>query len=279
MIVSTEVQSMEEIEPTPAEVAEEVESRGSTRPLIKLDGVSKSYANGDQCEVQDSVALQAIDLEIGAGEFVAIMGPSGSGKTTLLSAIGGMNPVSEGQVLVDGIDICALSGDRQADFRNSYLGFVFQQHHLLPHLTAQENVLLAAAMNNPDGTALEAAMAALERVGLRDKAHRLPGELSGGEQARVAIARALMRNPPIVLADEPTGTLDSKTGLQILSLLRQLNDQGHTILMVTHSEEAAGYAGRIVRLCDGRIVAEERRRGDARQIASESCDGPPLARA
>ena len=223
--------------------------------LIRLIGVGKRYVDDGRA----LPALSSIDLDIDAGDFVAVMGPSGSGKTTLLSAIGGMNPVSEGTVLIDGIDIYGISGDRLADYRNAFLGFIFQQHHLLPHLTAQENVLLAAAMNNPDGSALQAAMDALERVGLLDKAHRLPGELSGGEQARVAIARALMRNPPIVLADEPTGTLDSKTGHQILALLRHLNDQGHTVVMVTHSEEAARYARRVVRLTDGRIVSDETR--------------------
>lgn len=233
------------------------ESAAEITSLIRLEGAAKHYVD----ETQAPPALDSIDLDINVGDFVAIMGPSGSGKTTLLGAIGGMNPVSEGKVLIDGIDVYGLSGDRQADYRSAYLGFIFQQHHLLAHLTAQENVLLSAAMNNPDGSALESAMSALERVGLLDKAHRLPGELSGGEQARVAIARALMRNPPIVLADEPTGTLDSKTGEQILSLLRRLNDEGHTIVMVTHSEEAAKYAGRIVRLSDGRIASDERTRG------------------
>lgn len=222
--------------------------------LIELVGVGKRYIP----EHQGPPALQSVDLAICAGEFVAIMGPSGSGKSTLLMAIAALNPISEGTVLIDGVDINDLSGDRQADYRNAYLGFIFQQHHLLPHLTAQENVLLAAAMNNPDGAALIAATSALERVGLHDKAHRLPGELSGGEQARVAIARCLMRNPPIVLADEPSGSLDSKTGAQVLDILSALNAEGHTVVMVTHSEEAAKRAGRVVRLCDGRIVSDER---------------------
>lgn len=227
--------------------------------LIKVDGVAKRYVDRSQ----GPPALDSVNIEIRAGDFVAIMGPSGSGKTTLLSVIGGMNPPSEGKVFVDGVDVYDLSGDRQADYRNAYLGFLFQQHHLLSHLTAQENVLLSVAMNNPDGSALDAAMVALERVGLADKAHRLPGEMSGGEQARVAIARCLMRNPPIVLADEPTGALDSRTGQQILSLLVRLNDQGHTVVMVTHSEEAAKCARRVLRLCDGRIVSDERIRPES----------------
>lgn len=253
--ISAVIESVERRDP---EIAQDTTGKeeGRTGNLISLVGVGKRYVD----ERQGLPALQSIDLEIDAGEFVAIMGASGSGKTTLLSAIGGMNTITEGKVLVDGVDIHNISGDRQADYRNAYLGFIFQQHHLLSHLTAQENVLLAAAMNNPDGSALAAASLALERVGLADKAHRLPGELSGGEQARVAIARCLMRNPPIVLADEPTGSLDSKTGYQVLSLLEGLNAQGHTVIMVTHSEEAARSASRVVRLSDGRIIADERKR-------------------
>ena len=180
--------------------------------LVRVETVSKRYGVKDA----QVVALDDVSLEVGAGEYVAIMGPSGSGKTTLLSILGAMNPPSNGRLFIDGIDVYALSQERQADLRREYIGFVFQQLELIPYLTAVENVMLPLAIlrdRNKRGRALEA----LERVGLdQKKAGRLPSELSGGEQGRVAIARAIVNDPPIILADEPVGSLDTATGRQIL---------------------------------------------------------------
>lgn len=202
--------------------------------------------------------LKGIDAELEEGEFVALMGPSGSGKTTLLGILGAMSRPTEGRVLIDGIDIYSLSDERRADFRREYLGFVFQQHHLMPYLTAIENVMLPLVITKASSAQMKAkASEALRRVGLSAKEDRLPTQLSGGEQGRVAIARALVNEPPIILADEPTGSLDSKTGGEIIASLCSLKEQGLTILMVTHNPEAASVAGRILRLLDGLVVEED----------------------
>jgi putative ABC transport system ATP-binding protein len=222
--------------------------------MIQLDNVAKTY-NTNGAPVH---ALQGVNLHIAEGEFAAIVGPSGSGKSTLLSIIGAMNPPSQGRMLVDGIDVYSLSVERQADLRHEYLGFVFQQLQLLPYLTALENVLLGLAiarMRRADK--LQRAQEALERVGLGSKGDRLPGQLSGGEQGRVAVARALVNAPPLILADEPTGNLDSATGRQILALLQELNAAGHTVIMVTHDAQATAHARRIIPILDGRLVAGE----------------------
>jgi putative ABC transport system ATP-binding protein len=220
--------------------------------MIELRHASKTY-NAGGIPVQ---ALRQIDLTISEGEFVAIMGPSGSGKSTLLTILGGMNSPTEGRVLVDGIDVYGLKGELQADFRHEYVGFVFQQLQLLPYLTALENVLLAMAIARlPRADKLARAHAALARVGLQGKDKRLPYQLSGGEQGRVAVARAIVNRPPLLLADEPTGNLDHGTGLQVLELLRELNQAGQTVVMVTHDSEAATFAGRTVNLRDGCIVS------------------------
>jgi len=222
--------------------------------MIELHSVSKVY-NSAGAPV---VALRDVSLKIAEGEFVALMGPSGSGKSTLLTVVGGMNSPTSGRVLVDGIDVYSLSTERQADFRHEYIGFVFQQLQLLPYLTALENVLLAMAIAPiPRGEKIARAYQVLAQVGLGGKERRLPSQLSGGEQGRVAVARALVNRPPILLADEPTGSLDRATGAQVLGLLRDLNCAGQTVVMVTHDPQAAAYARRVVSILDGQIVGED----------------------
>jgi putative ABC transport system ATP-binding protein len=222
-------------------------------PLIELRGVAKTY-NGTAAPVR---ALHGVDLDVEEREFVALMGPSGSGKSTLLGILGAMAPPSVGRVVVDGIDVYRLSSERLADFRREYLGFVFQQLFLVPYLTAAENVMLPlAAANLSDDDQRGMAKAALERVGLEDKAGRLPNELSGGEQQRVAIARAIVNRPPLLLADEPTGCLDTETGRGIIDLFRSLRDDGLTVLVVTHDPTIAARADRTIRLRDGRMCGE-----------------------
>jgi putative ABC transport system ATP-binding protein len=227
--------------------------------FVALEGVTKVYA------AADLPALDRADLLIEEGEFVALMGPSGSGKSTLLTILGAMNRPTSGRVVVDGIDVYDLGDEKRADFRHEYLGFVFQQHHLMPYLTAVENVELPLVVSTLRPLERRArALAALERVGLAGKLDRLPSELSGGEQARVAIARAVVNEPPLVLADEPTGNLDSATGRSVMEMLAGLNAAGHTVVVVTHDEAVAAAARRVVRLSDGRIVGDSATRTDAR---------------
>ena len=219
--------------------------------MIHLENVTKTY-NGQTVPVH---ALRDVNLRVSEGEFVAVMGPSGSGKSTLLALLGAMNAPSQGRVVVDDIDVYGLSTERRADFRHEYIGFVFQQLQLLPYLTGRENVLLALAIARlPKAQKLARAREVLAQVGLEDKGDRLPYQLSGGEQGRVAVARAIVNKPPLLLADEPTGNLDRATGDQVLTLLADLNRAGQTVIMVTHDPVAAGYAGRVVELLDGRIV-------------------------
>lgn len=220
--------------------------------MIELKNVTKTY-NGNSVPVH---ALREVNLQVAEGEFVAVMGPSGSGKSTMLTLLGAMNPPSQGQVVVDEIDVYSLQLERQADFRHEYIGFIFQQLQLLPYLTAEENVLLSLAIaRRPKGEKSARARQALAQVGLAGKEDRLPYQLSGGEQGRVAVARAIVNQPPLVLADEPTGNLDRATGTQILDLLRDLNRRGQTVIMVTHDREAASYAHRTINLLDGRIAS------------------------
>jgi putative ABC transport system ATP-binding protein len=219
--------------------------------MIQLEKVTKTY-NGRSVPVH---ALRDVDLQIAEGEFVAVMGPSGSGKSTMLTVLGAMNPPSLGRVVVDQIDVYGLNVERQADFRHEYIGFVFQQLQLLPYLTAQENLLLSLAIARlPRAEKLARAREALARVGLQGKEDRLPYQLSGGEQGRVAVARAIVNQPPLLLADEPTGNLDRATGEQVLALLRELNSEGQTVIMVTHNSQAASYAGRTIQILDGQII-------------------------
>ena len=220
-------------------------------PLVELHNVSKTY-NHAAAPVR---ALAEASLEIVEREFVALMGPSGSGKSTILSILGAMNPPTSGRVVVDGLDIYGLSIERLADFRREYLGFVFQQLFLVPYLTAAENVMLPlAAARMPNRRQLEMASDALGRVGLADKMTRLPRDLSGGEQQRVAIARAIVNAPPLLLADEPTGCLDSRTGREVVDLFQRLRDDGLTVFLVTHDSAVAARADRIVHVEDGRVV-------------------------
>ena len=223
---------------------------GESNPMIELENVAKTY-NADAMPVR---ALKGVNLSVDEGEFVAVMGPSGSGKSTLLTILGAMNAPTEGRLWVDGIEVYGLSVERQADFRHEYLGFVFQQLQLLPYLTALQNVLLGLAIaRQRTAEKVERAHRVLEQVGLSGKEARLPYQLSGGEQGRVAVARALANEPPIILADEPTGNLDQATGIQILDLLESLGQQGHTVVMVTHDARAAQRATRTVQLVDGCI--------------------------
>jgi putative ABC transport system ATP-binding protein len=218
--------------------------------LVHLDDVTKTYTPGGVTVT----ALADATLTLDEGEFVALMGPSGSGKSTLLSILGAMNAPTRGRVVIDTLDIYRLSAERLADFRREYLGFVFQQLFLVPYLTARENVMLPLAAGRvPNVRQCEMAEDALGRVGLADKRTRLPRELSGGEQQRVAIARAIVNAPPLLLADEPTGCLDSRTGREIIDVCESLRAGGLTVFMVTHDAVVARRADRIVHVADGRL--------------------------
>jgi len=218
---------------------------------VRVDNLIKQYGNGESA-VQ---AVKGIDFKIQAGEMVAIMGESGSGKSTLLSMLGALNTPTSGKYIVDEIDVYALGQDERADFRRNFLGFVFQSFHLVSYLTVSENVMLplvTAKRNGKDKRAL--AEEALARVGLGGKGKRLPNQISGGEQERVAIARAIVNKPPILLADEPTGNLDTKTSEEIMLLLKGLNADGMTVIMVTHNPMNAQFAHRIIQLKDGQVI-------------------------
>lgn len=218
--------------------------------LINIDHVTKEYISGEETVR----AVNDITLQIDEGEFVAVTGASGSGKSTLLSVLGGLNHPTRGKAIVDDIDVYSLTHERLADFRSEYLGFVFQSFNLIPYLTVLENVMLPLTithLSNADQTGF--AVSILEKVGLTEKAHRLPDELSGGEQERVAIARGLVNHPPILLADEPTGNLDTATGAGVMKLFQQLSNEGQTIVMVTHNPANMKFACRCVTLRDGRL--------------------------
>ncbi|MCL5808537.1 MAG: ABC transporter ATP-binding protein [Deltaproteobacteria bacterium] len=215
---------------------------------IQAQQIAKQYGKGDTAVT----ALKGISFTIDAGEFVAVMGESGSGKSTLLSIVGTLNSPTSGRLTVDDIDVYALGKDKRADFRRKSIGFVFQNFNLLPYLTLAENVMLPlATVREKRAKKRSMALAALARVGLAEKAERLPSQVSGGEQERVAIARAIVGRPPIILADEPTGNLDSKTGKDIMGIINGLNSEGMTIIMVTHNPDYAAYAHRLLRVADG----------------------------
>jgi putative ABC transport system ATP-binding protein len=215
---------------------------------IQAQQISKHYGKGDATVT----ALKEVNFTIHAGEFVAVMGESGSGKSTLLSIVGTLNSPTSGRVMVDDVDVYALGKDKRADFRRESIGFVFQNFNLIPYLTLAENVMLPlATVKEKRARKRSMALAALERVGLAQKAERLPSQISGGEQERVAIARAIVGRPPIILADEPTGNLDSKTGKEIMGIINALNSEGMTIIMVTHNPDYAAYAHRAFRVADG----------------------------
>ncbi len=219
--------------------------------LIEIRDIGKDYQSGETT-VQ---AIKQMDFTIDDGEFVSIMGQSGSGKSTLLSILGGLNHPTRGRILLDSLDIYKLSSEQRADLRSEYIGVIFQSFQLIPYLTVLENVKLPMAITGKKAKAKDKmARDVLDRVGLGNKAYRLPDQLSGGEQERVAIARAIVNKPPILLADEPTGNLDSKTAGEIMELLIELNREGQTIIMVTHNPEACKYASRIIQVKDGENI-------------------------
>jgi len=218
--------------------------------LINLQQVTKRYLNGADCVI----AIDRLTLTVAEGTFLGVMGPSGSGKSTLLSVLGALTQPSSGTVTIDGIDVYGLPSEKQADFRREYLGFIFQSHNLIPYLNALENVMLPLAVSSiPAAEKRRRATSMLERVGLKDRLLHLPQQLSGGEQERVAIARALVNNPPLLLADEPTGSLDTATSSQVMELLAELHREGQTIIMVTHNRENLEWFDRTVYLRDGMI--------------------------
>ncbi|MCI6568864.1 MAG: ABC transporter ATP-binding protein [Dysosmobacter sp.] len=224
--------------------------------LIELRDVYKIYPMGDE-EVH---ALDGVSLTIDRGEFVAIVGQSGSGKSTAMNIIGCLDVPTSGTYHLGGVDVSTMDDDQQAEIRNRMLGFIFQQYNLIPKLTVQENVelpLLYAGVGAEERH--RRAMRSLERVGLAEKRKNLPSQLSGGQQQRVSIARALAGEPSVILADEPTGALDSRTGREVLGFLRKLNAEGDTVVLITHDNSIAVQARRIVRLQDGRIIYD----GDA----------------
>jgi len=220
--------------------------------FIELKNVTKKFHAGEE----EYPAVRGVSLGIESGEFVAVMGPSGSGKSTLLSLVGGLSHATSGIVSVDGIDLGGLGPNKLSDFPREYLSFVFQSFYLVPYLTALENVMLPLTVQpGMNGTSGAAAQDALRKVGLDTKSRRFPSQLSGGEQERVAIARAIVNKPPVILADEPTGNLDTKTGDHVLDMLQELNREGHTIVMVTHNVENAKRAGRTIEIRDGKVVS------------------------
>lgn len=218
--------------------------------LIKASNLIKRYDSGDAA----ITALANVSFEINSGEFVSVMGESGSGKSTLLSILGAMNSPTSGSLVVDDIDLYNITMDQRADFRREYLGFIFQSFHLLEYLTVLENVMLPLTTANiRKKLKREMAEKTLIKVGLKDKIDKLPNQISGGQKERVAVARAIVNKPPILLADEPTGNLDSVTSHEIMSLLQNLNSEGMTIIMVTHSHECAEYGERMLEMTDGKI--------------------------
>ncbi|MFA9413578.1 ABC transporter ATP-binding protein [Streptococcus sp. E29BA] len=229
----------------------------SNKQLISLHQITKSYRNGDEA----LQVLKGIDLTVEEGEFLAIMGPSGSGKSTLMNIIGLLDRPTSGEYELNGTQVDDLTEKEQSQVRNQEIGFVFQQFFLLAKLDALQNVELPLIYAGvPSSKRQELALSYLEKVELGDRVKHLPSELSGGQKQRVAIARALVNNPSIILADEPTGALDTKTGEQIMALLTALNNEGKTIVMVTHEPEIAAYAKRVIVLRDGEITEDRQNR-------------------
>jgi putative ABC transport system ATP-binding protein len=224
--------------------------------MIKVSALTKSIATA----THRVDILNGLDFEVPRGQFVAVMGPSGSGKSTLLGLLAGLDSPTSGSIVLDGEQIVGLSEDRMALVRGRKIGFVFQSYNLIPTLTAEENVLLPYELTGSNGDGRARARRLLETVGLLDRADHYPVQLSGGEQQRVALARAFIVQPPILLADEPTGNLDTANGQVVLELLIDMNRREHTtLILVTHDRELAGHADRIITLRDGRIVSDERR--------------------
>jgi putative ABC transport system ATP-binding protein len=222
-----------------------------SEPIIIVDNVHKSYLMGKEAVP----ALRGVSLEIQRGEFVCLMGPSGSGKTTLLNVVGGLDEPSRGHLIVDGQNLVSLNENELARLRLEKMGFIFQNYNLLANFTALENVEAPMVLANVSRKERqERAHKLLDRVGLGDRTHHYPSELSGGQQQRVAIARALANNPPILIGDEMTGDLDSETGFAIMRLIKELNEEGMTIVFVTHDPRMAEFAGRTVELQDGKLL-------------------------
>jgi ABC-type lipoprotein export system ATPase subunit len=235
-----------------------VHAPSTALPLIVLRDLSKVYAAG-----QTVHALRGVNLEIAAGEFVAIMGASGSGKSTLMNILGCLDTPSSGSYVLDGVPVQGRDADALAALRNRRMGFVFQQFNLMPRTSALENVelpLLYAGVRQPERS--RRALAALQRVGLGERSSHSPAQLSGGQQQRVAIARALVNEPALILADEPTGALDSETSAEVMQLLDTLNRQGITVILVTHEADMAAWARRRLLFKDGRLVADENNRNN-----------------
>jgi putative ABC transport system ATP-binding protein len=227
----------------------------SDAALLELRGITKTYRMGKDVVVQ---ALRGVDLDIRQGELIAIMGPSGSGKSTLMNVVGCLDVPETGTYRLAGTEVSKLSDDDLALIRNKRIGFVFQTFNLLPRLNALENVELPLVYGGNGGDRRARALEALRIVGLADRVRHRPSEMSGGQQQRVAIARALLNDPALVLADEPTGNLDSRSSLEILAIFQQLNDQGRTVVLVTHEPDVAAHCQRIVRMRDGVVWSDER---------------------
>jgi putative ABC transport system ATP-binding protein len=226
-----------------------------TTPIIHLDDIKKSYYIGKQA----LPVLKGISLDIFKNEYVALMGPSGSGKSTLMNILGCLDSPTGGRYILNGKDVSTMPDDDLADVRNIEIGFVFQQFNLLPRLTAAENVALPLVYAGiPRRQRMERAMQVLESVSLTDRSHHKPNELSGGQCQRVAIARALINNPSLILADEPTGNLDTKTSIEIMDIFNHIQSGGNTVVVVTHEEDIANYARRVVRLRDGIIESDRK---------------------
>ena len=224
--------------------------------VIELDDIRKSYFLGKQ----ELKVLKGISIDIFKNEYVALMGPSGSGKSTLMNILGCLDSPTGGRYTLNGHDVSKMEDDELAEIRNKEIGFVFQQFNLLPRLTAAENVALPLIYNGVGKKLrVERALEMLSRVGLADRSHHKPNELSGGQNQRVAIARALVNNPSIILADEPTGNLDSKTSVEIMDIFGKIQSEGNTVVLVTHEEDIAHFARRIIRLKDGVIETDDRK--------------------
>ena len=224
-------------------------------PLVRIERVTKEYRMGGEIVK----ALDGVSLMIEQGQFVAIIGPSGSGKSTLMNVLGCLDAPTSGEYWLDGEEVSRLKESRLAEIRNRKIGFIFQGFNLLPKLTALENVELPLVYGGiPAAKRRELAIEALRKVGLEERMKHTPLELSGGQQQRVAIARALAGNPPVLLADEPTGALDTKTGKEVMGLMRTLNEAGHSIILITHDMDIVKQAERVVRISDGKIAEEVR---------------------